>query len=121
MDQLAERQRGTKEMSPYRKSRSRSWLRLASVVLLVVLAVTFATPARAEALEPLTILSLISLGVGAVILIGYLIVANVYDSKMGQAESPVLLACTESEAAPRACWPLTPVAATRALETLQGP
>lgn len=100
---------------------SGSWRRLTSVVLLVVLAVTFAAPARAEALEPLLIVTLVSLGVGVVIIIGYLIIANVYADKMGRAEPPVLVACLESEAAPRACWPLTPAAAATALETVQSP
>jgi len=38
-----------------------------------------------------------------------------------EADAPVLVACVESEAAPRACWPLTPTAATPAFETVQGP
>lgn len=109
-------------MSAYRDSRPRCWLRLASLVLLVVLTVTLATPARAEAIEPLTILGLLSLGVGVVILIGYLIVANIHGSKMAQAESPVLVACVESGALERVCRPLATVAATRALvEPLQSP
>ncbi len=91
------------------------------MVLLVVLAATFSTPARAEALEPLVILSLISLGVGVVIIIGYLIIANVYADKMGRTESPVRVACTESPAEPRACWPPIPAAAGPSLETVQGP
>lgn len=91
------------------------------MVVLVVLAATFAAPARAEALEPLVILSLISLGVGVVIIIGYLIIANVYADKMGRTESPVLVACTESPAAPRACWPPIPAGAGPSLETVQGP
>ena len=91
------------------------------MVLLVVLAATFSTPARAEALEPLVILSLISLGVGVVIIIGYLIIANVYADKMGRPESPVRVACTGSPAAPRACWPPIEAAAGPSLETVQGP
>ena len=95
--------------------------RLLSVVLLVVLVVTIATPARAEALEPMTILALVSAGIVVVILVGYLIAANVDSSRMGQADAPVLVACATSEASPRACWPLTPTAATPAFETVQGP
>ncbi len=95
--------------------------RLLSVVLLVVLAVTVATPARAEALEPMTILALVSLGIAVVIVVGYLIVANVSGSRMAQADAPVLVACAESEGTPRACWPRTPTAATPAVETAQGP
>jgi len=91
------------------------------VVLLVVLAVTFATPARAEALEPLMIVTLISLGVGVVIIIGYLIIANVYADKMGPPESPVRVPCKGSPAAPRACWPPIEAAAGPSLETVQGP
>ncbi len=86
-----------------------------------MLAVTFATPARAEALEPVMIVTLISLGVGVVIIIGYLIIANVYADKMGRPESPVRVACTGSPAAPRACWPPIEAAAGPSLETVQGP
>ncbi len=95
--------------------------RLIALVLAVALALTLATPARAEALEPMTILALVSIGVVVIIVVVYLIVANVHGSKMSQAESPVLVACLESDTAPRACWPLSPTAATLVSETVQGP
>jgi hypothetical protein len=65
-------------MTPYR---------MIALVLVVVLLVTVATPARAEALEVGTILLLVSAGIVVVILVAYLIVANV--SERRRAEAPV--------------------------------
>jgi hypothetical protein len=64
-------------MTPYR---------MLAIMLVVVLLVTAATPARAEALEPNTMLLIASTGVGLIILVTYLIVANASDRK--QAGGP---------------------------------
>jgi hypothetical protein len=50
-----------------------------ALVLVAVLLVTAATPARAEAMEPTTIMLIASTGIGIIILIAYLIAANVSD------------------------------------------
>lgn len=94
--------------------------RLIALVLVLALALTLAAPARAEA-DILTAIAIGTLVVAGVILVVYLIVANVHGSKMGRADVPVLVACAESEAGPRTCWPLAPAAATPAFETVQGP
>ena len=50
-----------------------------ALVLVAVLLVTAATPARADAMEPTTIMLIASTGIGIIILIAYLIAANVSD------------------------------------------
>jgi hypothetical protein len=49
---------------------------LLAVVLIAVLVITFATPGRAEALEPLTIVAIASAAVVVVVIIVFLVVAN---------------------------------------------
>ena len=61
-------------------------LRMVGLVLVAVLLVTAATPARAEALEPNTMILIASTGVGLIILVTYLVVANMSDRK--QAGGP---------------------------------
>ena len=79
-------------------------LRLTTVVMVCVLAVTFTAPAKAEAIDPLTAVGLATAAVAVVILVVFLIVANMSDAK--RAAVPVLYACAGAEGQPRACWPL---------------
>ncbi|HEY3097556.1 MAG TPA: hypothetical protein VGL14_01525 [Methylomirabilota bacterium] len=65
-------------MTPYR---------MIALVLVVVLLVTVATPARAEAMEVGTIIFLVGVGVAVLIVVAYLIVANV--SQHRRVEAPV--------------------------------
>jgi hypothetical protein len=65
--------------------------RTLALVLAVVMLVLAATPARAEALEPLTIVALVGLAVAGVVLIAYLIIANVEGPKMAD-EGPTMAA-----------------------------
>jgi len=51
--------------------------RVLALVLAVVLLVTFATPAKAEALEPMTIIAIAGAAVLVLVLVVYLVVANV--------------------------------------------
>ena len=81
-----------------------SAFRLVAVVLVVALALTVATPAKADAIEPMTILAIASAGVVILILVVYLIVANVSDNRRAADDKPVYVACVESAEAPRACW-----------------
>jgi hypothetical protein len=74
-----------------------------AAALVVVLAVGLAAPARAEA-DVLTTLAIASLVVAGVVIIVYLIVANVKGSRMQAGEAPAMVACVESDASPRACW-----------------
>ncbi len=80
-------------------------LRLVATALVVVLAVGLAAPARAEA-DVLTTLAIVSLVVAGVVIVVYLIVANVKGPKMQAAEAPAMVACVESDASPRNCWPM---------------
>ncbi len=96
--------------------------RMVALVLVLALGLTLATPAKADAFDILTAVAIGTLVVAGIILVVYLIVANVHGSKMSEADAPVLVACAESDVASRACWPLPPGATiTPALETVQGP
>ena len=68
--------------------------RVLAVVLAVVLLVTFATPAKAEAIEPLTIIAIAGVAVIVLVLVVYLVVANVEGPKMSKAPAldPPMLA-----------------------------
>ncbi|MGH7355735.1 MAG: hypothetical protein ACRELS_14310, partial [Candidatus Rokuibacteriota bacterium] len=79
-------------------------LRLMAVVIVCVLSVTFTTPAKAEAIDPFTAVGLATAAVGVVILVVFLVVANMSDAK--RAAVPVLYACAEAEGQLRTCWPL---------------
>ena len=97
--------------------------RILAAVLLVALVVSLATPGRAEALEPFTIVAIAGLVVVAVIIVVYLIVASTHDSQRSEA-TPRYLACIESDAEPRACWALPSAPALDAasvVAAVQGP
>jgi hypothetical protein len=83
-----------------------SALRGLAVVLVVVLTATVIAPARAEAIDPMTILAIAGAAVCVVILIAFLVVANTKGSKMEQVEErqPVMVACVEVDGQPRNCW-----------------
>ena len=69
--------------------------RVLALALAVVLLVTFATPAKAEAMEVTTILAIAGAALLVVVLIVYLVVANVEGPKMAASpplEGPVLAA-----------------------------
>jgi general stress protein CsbA len=53
-----------------------TYFRTVALVLTVVLLVVAATPAKAEALEPLAIIAIASLVVAGIVLVAYLIIAN---------------------------------------------
>jgi hypothetical protein len=59
-------------------------VRMIALVLVMVMLVLAATPARAEALEPLTIVAIASLVVAGLLVIGYLIIANVEGDRRAQ-------------------------------------
>jgi hypothetical protein len=64
-------------------------LRAIALVLVLVLGITVATPARAEA-DPLAVLAIVSLVVIGVIVVVYLIAANVGDSRRAGDDAPVV-------------------------------
>lgn len=66
--------------------------RLLAVTLVVVLALTLAAPARAEA-DVLTILAIASLAIAGVVIIAYLVIANVEGGRRAKTGPAVWLAC----------------------------
>ena len=102
---------------------ARTFLRLTAIVLVTVLAVTLAAPARAEA-DALWAVGVAGLVIIAVIVIVYLVVASSRGPKMPAVEAqPVMVACVESDVEARSCWPVpsasataTPVVATPAAD-----
>ena len=81
-------------------------LRLTAVVLITVLCVTLAAPARAEA-DALWAVGVAGLVVVAIIIIVYLVVASSRGPKMPAEAQPVMIACVESDVEPRNCWPMS--------------
>ena len=79
--------------------------RLLSLVLIVTLIIGFATPGRAEAIEPLTILAIAGAAVLVIGIIVFLVIANMHEaqSKSAQGE-PRYLACVDSDVRPGNCW-----------------
>jgi hypothetical protein len=69
--------------------------KLLAIVLAAVLVLVAGLPARTEALDPLTIVSIASLAAGGLVLIGYLVVANAEgNSPGGSAQTRLMwLAC----------------------------
>lgn len=63
-----------------------------AVVLIVVCAITFATPARAEA-DVLTTIAIVTLVVIGVMIVAYLVIANVAGSRQVEDAPPVWVAC----------------------------
>ena len=86
-----------------------SLLKLTSIVLVTLMLVTFAAPAKAEAIEPTLVITLASLAVVAVIIIVYLVVANKRGPKMQSEseEAPSRVACLQVDGVIKNCWTLT--------------
>ena len=78
--------------------------RLLAFTLVVVLALTLAAPARAEALEPFTIIAIVGLVAVGVIIIVYLVIANVSGSRRAAKSAARYMTCVESDTGPRSCW-----------------
>ena len=73
--------------------------RLIALVLATVLLVVAAMPAKAEAIEPLTIVAIAGLAVAGIVLIAYLVVANVAGRKRADTGRVVWMACMGDECA----------------------
>jgi hypothetical protein len=94
-----------------------SLLKLTSIVLVTVMLVTFAAPAKAEAIEPTLVITLASLAVVAVIIIVYLVVANTRGPKMQSKgeEVPERMACLQVDGVTQRCWTMAGVDVSPAL------
>jgi hypothetical protein len=92
--------------------------RLLALVLAVVLVVTLATPAKAEAFDVLTGLAIAGVVLIVIVLVAYLVVANVEGGKRVEQRQEVWLAC-----AAEGCvsLPGAPAAASVAVPTREAP
>ena len=69
-----------------------STVKLIALVLLVAVAATLLQPARAEAIEPMTVIAIVSVAVGVLIIIAVVVIANVRDRQKGEASEPTVIA-----------------------------
>ena len=69
--------------------------RFIALVLALVLVITFATPAKAEA-DVTTILAIIGAAVGLLVIIAYLVVANVEGKGMADSDQVRWAACSSA-------------------------
>lgn len=69
-----------------------STFKLIALVLLIVVAATLVQPARAEALEPMTVLTIVGVAVGVILIIAVIIIANVRERQGGLAGEPAVVA-----------------------------
>ena len=95
--------------------------RFLAFVLIVALAVNLATPARAEAIEPMTILLIAGVALLVVVVVVVVVVLNVADKEKRRTALGELryLACIESDVEPRNCWPIPgPLASEVAVPTV---
>jgi len=82
--------------------------RLLSLVLIVTLIIGFATPGRAEAIEPLTIVAIAGVAVIVIGVIVYLVIANMHESQKKSVQGERrYLACVDSDVSPRNCWAIS--------------
>jgi hypothetical protein len=95
--------------------------KLVALLLAAVLMVVAGTPARADAMDALTIIAIASLAVAGIVLIAYLVVANVEGDKQASSEGRVVwMACAAgdgcasipAETATALIEPVEPVVAT---------
>lgn len=66
--------------------------RTLALVLATVLLVVAATPARAEAVEPLTIVAIATLVVAGILIVAYLVIANIEGSKRADRDQVIWVA-----------------------------
>jgi hypothetical protein len=70
--------------------------RLIAFVLILALTVMVATPEKADALEPLTIIAIAGAAVIVIVLIAFLVLANVEGPKRAD-DGPIYLACNGAD------------------------
>lgn len=71
--------------------------RLIALLLVVVLMVVTGTPARAEAIDALTIVAIAGLALAGIVLIAYLIIANVEGDRSAGEGRMVWVACAAAD------------------------
>ena len=93
--------------------------RVLALVLAAVLMVVVGTPAKAEAMDALTIIAIAGLAVAAIVLIAYLVVANVEGDKASNEGRVVWVACAAGDGC--ASIPAETAAALIAAESTAAP
>jgi hypothetical protein len=76
--------------------------RMVALLLIAALVIVAAAPARTEALEPTTILAIASAATAGIVLIAYLVVANMEGGKSAGGGRVAWLACAENDS----CMPI---------------
>jgi hypothetical protein len=95
--------------------------RLIAIVLVSVVLVVAATPARVDAMDALTIVAIAGLAVAGIVLIAYLVVANMEGDRTADAGRVVWMACTGDECGPVPASVAAELAAPAVVLTPQGP
>jgi hypothetical protein len=72
--------------------------KLVALVLVAVLLVVAGTPAKAEAMDALTILAIAGLAAAGLVIIAFLIIANVEGDKVAGPGRVVWMACADADA-----------------------
>ena len=72
-------------------------LKLIALVVLVVLAATVVHPARAEALDPMTAITIAGVAVGVAIIIAVVVIANVREKQGGLSAEPMVIASDQTD------------------------
>jgi hypothetical protein len=90
--------------------------RLVALLLATVLMVIAATPAKAEAVEALTIVAIVGLAIAAIVIIAYLVVANVEGSSSSDGGRVLWVACAGDD-----CTPVSATAAAALADTVVTP
>jgi hypothetical protein len=66
--------------------------KLIALVVLIAVTGTVLQPAPAEAMEPMTVLTIVGVAIGVIIIIAVVVIANVRERQTGEAGDPVLIA-----------------------------
>ncbi|HET7340273.1 MAG TPA: hypothetical protein VFL90_02335 [Methylomirabilota bacterium] len=90
--------------------------RLLALMLAVVLVVTFAAPAKAEAFDVLTGLAIAGVVVIVIVIVAYLVIANAEGNKRAEQRQEVWLACAAERCVTLAGAPPSAAMATRTPE-----
>jgi len=74
--------------------------RLIALVLVVAIAGTLVQPARAEAIEPMTVLAIAGVAVGVILVIVIVVIANIRERQTAMVEGEPVVVALDAERAP---------------------
>jgi len=66
--------------------------KLIALVVLIAVTGTVLQPARAEAMEPMTVITIVGVAVGVILIIAVVVIANMRERQTREAGDPVLIA-----------------------------